>query len=510
MRADASQLFLSSLVVDRTSTTGLAEQVYELVRKAILNGHLRPGTRIPSTRALAAHLSVARNTVTSAYDQLVSEGYLSGRTGSGTTVAESLPETLLAVPAVDSARAKQVRLSKRGTVLAATPDMTPAYQRPRPFVAGVPDLSEFPFDVWLRLITKHWRSPLMSMVCCSDPAGYPPLREAIAFYLRAARSVYCEPEQVLIVSGSRQGVDLAVRLIVDRGDYVLMEDPGYPGALHTFKAAGAEIIPLDVDEAGAVVPPEDCPAKLAFLTPSHQYPLGVTMPLDRRQAWLDWAERHDAWIVEDDFDSEYRYSGTPQPAMQGLARGQRVIYAGTFSKTLFPSLRIGFLVLPPELVGPFRRARAVIDGFPAILEQAVLANFIEQGHFGRHVRRMRTIYEERRSVMVESVTRYLGGRLEIGASDSGMHVVGWLPEGYSEEGACAAAASVGVHMRPLSTCCVRPFGRPGVILGFATTTANDIRDAVRKLAAVLHSDVSAAGKDWDRAEAERTWAIGGD
>src|SRR5690242_8399944 len=180
MRSDASQLFLSTMVVDRSSSTGLAEQVYELVRQAILAGHLRPGTRIPSTRALAAHLAVARNTVTSAYDQLVSEGYLAGRTGSGTTVAKALPETLLTTPQPD--RGRHVRLSKRGNVLAATPDMTPAYQRPHAFVAGVPDLSEFPFDVWLRLITKHWRSPLMSMVCCSDPAGYPALREAIAFY----------------------------------------------------------------------------------------------------------------------------------------------------------------------------------------------------------------------------------------------------------------------------------------------------------------------------------------
>jgi GntR family transcriptional regulator/MocR family aminotransferase len=288
-----------------------------------------------------------------------------------------------------------------------------------------------------------------------------------------------------------------------------MEDPGYPGALHTFKAAGAEIIPVDVDENGAVVPPEDCPAKLAFLTPSHQYPLGVTMTVERRQAWIDWAERHDAWIVEDDFDSEYRYSGTPQPAMQGLSRSNRVIYAGTFSKTLFPSLRIGFLVLPQELVGPFRRARAAIDGFPAILEQAVLADFIEEGHFGRHVRRMRTIYEERRNVMVESVRRHLSGRMEIGTCDSGMHAVGWLADDRSEEAVCAAAASVGVHMRPLNTCCVRPYGRRGVLLGFATTTTNDIREAVRKLASVLRSEKSHPGV-WDEAAAERAWAVGGD
>ncbi len=506
MRADASHLFLSNIIVDRSSATGLAEQVYETVRKAIVEGHLRPGTRIPSTRALANHLGVARNTVTSAYDQLVSEGYLCGRTGSGTTVAKALPETLLTTT---TQRPRSARLSKRGTVLATTPDMTPTYQRPRPFVSGVPDLSEFPFDVWLRLITKHWRSPLMSMVCCSDPAGYPALREAIAFYLRAARSVYCEPEQVLIVSGSRQGVDLSVRLLVDRGDYVLMEDPGYPGALHTFQAAGAEIIPVDVDEQGAVVPPDNCPAKMAFLTPSHQYPLGVTMPLARRQAWLDWAESHDAWIVEDDFDSEYRYAGTPQPAMQGLQRCGRVIYAGTFSKTLFPSLRIGFLVLPQELVDAFRRARSVIDGFPAVLEQAVLADFIEEGHFGRHVRRMRTIYQERRDVLMQAAGRQLRGRMEIAPCDSGMHAIGWLPNGVSEEAVCAAAASVGVHMRPLSTCCVRPFARRGVLLGFATTTTSDIREAVGKLARVLRADPSNVGT-WDEAEAERQWAVGGD
>ena len=505
MRADASQLFLSSIVVDRSSSTSLAQQVYDIVRNAIIEGQLRPGTRIPSTRALAVHLRVARNTVSSAFDQLTAEGYLTGRVGSGTTVSESLPEDLLGV---QRRLERRVRLSKRGAVLASTPDLSSPYPRPRPFVTGVPDISEFPFGVWLKLIAKHWRSPLMSMVCTTDPSGYQPLREAIAFYLRAARGLNCEPDQVLIVSGSRQGVDLCARLLVDRGDYVLMEDPGYPGARYTLQAAGAELIPVDIDHSGAVVPPNDCPAKLVFLTPSHQFPLGMTMPLERRTAWLQWAERNRAWIVEDDFDSEYRYAGHPQPAMQGLDRAGRVIYAGTFSKTLFPALRIGFLVLPEQLVTPFRRARSIIDGFPAILQQAVLADFIDSGHFGRHVRKMRAIYEERRSALFESAAEHLARRLELAPCHSGMHTVGWLAGPESEQAICDAAASVGIYMRPVSSCCIRPMNRAGVLLGFATTRPADIRNAVWRLADVLQHRSWTSSPPVLSPEAE--WSLAGD
>jgi GntR family transcriptional regulator/MocR family aminotransferase len=486
VRHNAS-LLLSGIVIDRDSEVPLAVQLYDELRQAIVSGQLRRGARIPSTRALAADLEISRNTVAAAYDYLLGEGYIQSRSGAGSVVSSALPEDHLSSDPGDalSDGTNDNHLALRGVVLAEGADHVSPYEPPRPFVVGTPDVSEFPFDVWSRLLLKHWRSPLMRMVCSVDAAGYLKLREAITHYVGAARGLRCTPERVFVVSGSRQGLDMAVRLLVDRNDEVLMEDPGYPGARSAFEGAGARLYPLDIDEEGARVPDGRVKAKMAFLTPSHQYPLGMTMSLERRKKWLAWAESNSAWIIEDDFDSEFRYAGRPEPAMQGLDQSGRVIYLGTFSKTLLPSLRLGFVVLPECLVQPFRRARAVIDGFPPILEQAVLAEFIHDGHFGRHVRRMRMLYDERRLTLETEFAREMQGIIALDPCDTGIHVVGWLADGITEQDTIKAAAASGFHLRGLQPCRIRPAQRQGLLLGFAAAQPEELRRSVRILAPAM-------------------------
>jgi GntR family transcriptional regulator / MocR family aminotransferase len=346
----------------------------------------------------------------------------------------------------------------------------------------------FPAKLWTRLVAKQWRYRRVELLTCRDPAGYGPLREAIAAHIRAARAVRCEADQVVIVSGSQQALDLIARLLVDPGDVVLVEEPGYPGARAAFTAAGASLLALPVDDHGADIDkvPRQRRSRIAFVTPSHQYPLGVTMTLSRRLALLQWATRTGAWIVEDDYDSDFRYQGKPLPALQGLDANGRVIYVGSFSKTLFPSLRLGFVVLPPQLVESFRRARSIVDGHSAMLDQAVLADFISEGHFDRHIRRMRVLYEERQRVLVESAREQLHGLLDVKGAGGGMHLVGWLYRGMSDTGVAACARRFGVHMSPLSACCA--FRRPrrgGLLLGYAAYPPDKIRASIGRLAAAF-------------------------
>jgi GntR family transcriptional regulator/MocR family aminotransferase len=479
--------------LDRGSRVPLHRQFYEGLREKVLAGRLRAGMRLPSTRALALELGVSRNTVMGAFLQLLAEGYLVGRVGSGTYVADSLPDDLLRVEASEDrgpGRARAGRgLSARGEVLASTRAST-ARDRgvPRAFRPGVPALDEFPSRAWGRLAGKVWRSPPRGLLGYGDPAGYRPLREEVAAYLGAARAVRCAWEQVIVVSGSQQALDLAARVLLDPGDAAWVEDPGYAGARGALVAAGARIVPVPVDDEGLRVEDgvERAPdARLAYVSPSHQYPLGATMSLSRRLELLAWASRTGAWVLEDDYDSEYRYTGRPLAALQGLDAEGRVIYLGTFSKVLSPALRLGYLVVPPDLVDPFTAARELADRHSPAVDQAVLARFIAEGHFARHVRRTRVLYAARQAALLEAARLYLSGLLDVRPAEAGMHLVGWLHEGADDREAARRAAAQSVETTALSLYGVEPTQRGGLLLGYAAVGEAEIRTGALCLAAAL-------------------------
>ncbi|HEY4387914.1 MAG TPA: PLP-dependent aminotransferase family protein, partial [Ktedonobacteraceae bacterium] len=400
MTQSASIVASLCLELDRQSTTPLFRQIYSRLREAILSGYLEGGTRLPPTRELAEELEISRNTVVNAFEQLIAEGYLESKIGAGTYVTHVLPENIFKTAirtrdAADEAASTGVTISRWGASLKAK-SVTPIRyaQHPRAFQPGVPAIDAFPFELWAKLTARCWRYPARELLSYSDPCGYQPLRETIAGYLKASRGVKCEPEQVIITAGSQQALDLTARVLLDPGDAMWMEDPGYLGARHVFAGLGARLIPLEVDkdglnvEAGIRSAPD---VRMVYVTPSHQYPLGVTMSLTRRLALLDWATRTGAWVLEDDYDSEYRYGGRPLAALQGLDNTGKVIYMGSFSKVLLPALRLGYLVVPPTLVDIFVQARSIADRHSPQLDQVALAAFINEGHFARHIRRMKQL-----------------------------------------------------------------------------------------------------------------------
>ena len=475
------------LPLDAGSEVPLYRQLYRGVREAILGGGLTAGTPLPSTRALAGDLGVSRNTVVLAFDQLAAEGYLEGSPRSGTRVARALPARAVARRA--GARTPVPSgISARGRAIASVP--MPALARggtePRPFRVGVPALDEFPRALWGRLTSRRWRrTPVLAY---GDVSGYAPLREAIAEYVRAGRGARCTPDQVIVVNGSQQGVDLAARVLLDPGDVVWMEDPGYNGARIALLAGSAELVPVPVDGEGLVVEqgrrlaPD---ARMAYVSPSHQFPLGVTMSAGRRLELLRWAARAGAWVIEDDYDSEFRYDARPLASLQGMDEQGRVIYVGTFSKTLFPALRLGYLVVPDPLVDAFRAARAAADRHSPVVDQAVLADFLAEGHFARHVRRMRRLYAERQDALIRAIRERLEGRVEAAPAAAGMHLVAWLPQGEDDAAASASAGQCGVEAPPLSRYSVRPLERGGLLLGWAGYSPAAIRAGVEGLAAAL-------------------------
>lgn len=483
-----------------SSEVPLYRQLYQNLRQAILTGRLESGTRLPSTRALATELSVSRNTVINAFEQLTAEGYLEGKVGAGTYISRALPDEVLQVRAERSQRSRTERdgpaqpeepaLSKRGAMIAATPvaAVWGTTLRLRPFRPGLPALNAFPIKLWERLISRRWRDLSPGLLSYGDPAGYGPLRRAVAAYLGAARGVQCQPEQVMIVAGAQQAIDLAARLLLDPGDAVWVENPGYFGARGVLKGANAQIVPVPVDaeglniEAGLARRPQ---ARMVYITPSHQYPLGVTMSLRRRLALLEWAGRTGTWVLEDDYDSEYRYGGRPLAALQGLDQAGRVIYIGTFSKVLFPALRLGYLVAPPNLVDAFSTAVALVNRCLPVLEQAVLTDFITEGHFARHIRRMRTLYAERQSVLIEAAARHLPGLLSLNRAEAGMHVVGWLPQGVDEQAVAAQLKAHKIEAPLLSGYAEEPLEQAGLVLGYAAIGPQKIRAGVKQMAAAL-------------------------
>ena len=480
------------VALERGTREPLADQLYESLRKRILTGRMRAGTRLPSTRVFAKELAVSRNTVVNAFERLASEGYIEGRVGAGTRVARTSPEAMIHAGAVKRRRTAapaRRRPSERGMSIARIRTRTwpDRLGDVRPFRLGVGALSEFPIKVWTRL-SRRWAHSGTSAMDYDEVAGYRPLREAIAVYLRSARGVTCDASHLIIVHGSQQALDLTSRVLLDPDDAVWFEDPGYDGARGAFAAAGARIVPVPVDRDGFVVSAaiaRDSKARLAYVTPSHQFPLGVTMSLARRRELLEWASQSGGWVLEDDYDSEFHYTQRPLPAMQGLDGDDCVIYSGSFSKVLFPALRLGYLVVPPAVLDTFLRVRFLSDVHPSTVPQATLADFIGEGHFERHLRRMRLLYRQRQEMLVESARRHLSGLLTIRPSDGGMHLVGALPAGVDDREVSRAAGAHGVVATPLSFFAESRPSRSGLLLGYAGLTAEQIRTGTEQLAAVL-------------------------
>jgi GntR family transcriptional regulator / MocR family aminotransferase len=486
-----------AIPLDTASRATLSGQLYDGLRQAILSGSQKAGDRLPSSRTLSRELGVSRNTVTTTYDRLLAEGYLEGKIGSGTYISRTLPEAALQVrrrkPVVDEKDDRSRKPSKRGQLLAMTPAwVVRGSADPKPFRPGVPATDSLPLDAWAKLSARHWRRGDGDLLGYGDPAGYRPLREAIVAHLETARGVVCKPDQVVIVAGTQQAIDLSTRLLLDPGDRAWIEDPGFVGAQGAIIGSGAIPVPVPVDHDGMVVSEGEarCPtARLAYVTPSHQYPLGVSMKLTRRLQLLDWAHRADAWILEDDYDSEFRYTGRPLVSLQGLDRRTRVVYMGTFSKTLFPALRLSYLVAPPELTHAFVSALALAGGPPPTHPQAVLADFLKAGHFLRHIRRMRAIYAERQGALVRAVKAELDGLLEVNPSETGLQVMAWLREGIDDRTASRWAETAGLVAPPLSSYMLEPSTRQGLLLGYGAHSVPQIWEGIRRLAKALDKGI---------------------
>ena len=495
MRKDSTFVPLGVLNIDPKSTVPIYRQLYTSLRNAILIGQLASGAQLPSTRALALELGVARGTILNAYEQLLAEGYVEGEMGGGTYVARELPDELLHAPSIQAFSLSQDQggrtLSQRGMAMASTAYASPYDLSPvHVFRPGLAALDAFPLKIWSQITARRARQRSYDLLNYGDPAGYMPLRQAIAAYLGSVRAVKCDPEQVIIVTGSQQALDLSARVLLDPGDDVLIEDPYYPGAKGALLGASAHLMPVPVDKEGMCITQEMAhrvTARMVYVTPSHQYPLGVTMSLTRRLALLEWARRAKAWILEDDYDSEFRYKGRPLAALQGLDTSGRVIYIGTFSKVLFPALRVGYMVVPPDLVDGIVSARTTIDLHPPTLGQVILTDFLNEGHFGRHIRRMRELYAVRQAALVSAVKQELKGLLEVNANEAGMYLIGWLLQDIDDQRASQAAAAYGIEAPPLSTFRFEPGNSQGLLLGYTAFNEDEIRKGVQRLAQALQS-----------------------
>jgi len=474
--------------LDREGTVPLSRQVYQVLSQLILSGVLRAGTKLPASRSLAQELGLSRNTVITAYEQLLAEGYVDTRTGSGTFVSQTVPDFDSQVfAAVPRARASSgtPTLSARGQQVMGSAQA--AERQWGAFVPGVPDVSLFPHQLWLRLLRRHWRDPQPELLTYAHGPGYYPLREALCAHLRIARSVYCEPEQVIITGGIHQSLAVIALLLGDKGDKAWMEDPGYWGASTVLRTSGMTLEPVAVDEEGLAPTVEQAqqPPRFIFVTPSHQYPLGHVMSLARRRMLLEYARQHAVWIIEDDYDSEFRFGGRPIASLQGLDEHDRVLYLGTFSKTLFPSLRLGFMVVPKNLAQSMALGLSELYREGRLTEQAVLADFIAQGHYAAHIRKMRAVYARRQSLLREVITNHFGADWPLSNQEAGLHLVMHLPVGVDDKALAQAAAEAGIWVRPLSNYYAGTVRTHGLLFGYATVQEEDIAPAFDRLAGLI-------------------------
>jgi len=481
---------LPIIAIDRKASTALHRQIYDSYRAAIVDGRLRPGQRIPSTRGLASEIGVSRFPVLNAYAQLLAEGYFESRVGAGTVVSSSLPDQLTSSQPSSTtnlaARPGPRSVARRSPILPGIEAM-PWMRNWGAFRVGQVAFDQFPLHIWSTLVVRRCRGMDAQSAHYGNLMGSVALREAIANYLKIARSVRCEAEQVMIVNGSQQALEIATRVLLNLGSRVWMEEPGYNLARDVFALNGCQVIPVPVDTEGLDVAAgiRKCrKAQAAFVTPSHQFPLGVTMSASRRLQLVDWAQHSGSWIIEDDYDSEYRYESLPIASLQGLDANSRVIYVGTFSKVLFPSLRLGYLVIPPDLLDRFHMCRRVMDLGPPTFIQEVLADFIGEGHFARHIRRMRVLYGELRRTLVNQLNQDLGAIVEVVGDEAGMHLAVLLISGHRDVEVAKRAVRQNLSLWPLSPSYLGE-ARQGFILGFGATTMQEIPGAVRSLRTLL-------------------------
>jgi len=525
--------------VDQASGIALHRQIYDAIRSAILSGRLRSGEKLPSTRALSKSLGIARATVTMSFDSLLSEGYIEAAVGAGTFVSRSLPEDLMRsnieptltetqlnapvqkVKARVRGRKRKDGFEMTGTAGAVAADASTQESGSSPqgyrlswyatalrsrewlsFSADEPDvqlsfgrpaLAEFPMRVWNGLLLHHARKRNLGLLDSpANAAGFRPLREQLAAYLSRVRAVSCQAEQVIVVNGSQQGIDLVTRVLVDRGDDVCIEDPGYIGAQKAFEAQGANILPIPVDKQGIVVEAlkehererSNFSPQLVYVTPSHQSPTGVVLSVPRRLELLSWAKRVGAYIVEDDYDSEYRYKGRPIPALAGLDNAGTVIYIGTLSKVLFPALRLGYLVVPLDLAEVFTRAKWLADRHSPLLEQQVLCDFIRMGHMERHVRRMRNLYESKRKLVIAALKEHFGGAATVLGDAAGINVVVRIPSQLTDEKIVDLAKEAGIGITSTAHCYLGDSPRGEFQINYAHLAETAINDCIEKLAQI--------------------------
>lgn len=464
----------------------LFRQVYVGLREAILAGTLGAGEQLPSTRHLAEQLGISRTVILLAYEHLLAEGFVEGRHGSGTYVSRGL--------AAGKSRSREdqanLRLSRFGRSAAATATEAVAPARPSSsprydFAYGRSDIEIFPFERWRRILLRRARKASVRDLDYGSAAGNLALREAISAHIQRSRAVVCDPSQVVIVNGSQQALDLVTRVLVERGDCVAIEDPQYLGVREVLRAAGSQLHAVQVDHEG--LNPSQLPerARLVFVTPSHQFPTGVILSLTRRLALLEWARRRNAVIVEDDYDGEFRYEGQPLESLQGLDTQGRVIYVGTFSRTVFPALRIGYLIVPQSLVKAFTATKWLSDRHSAVLEQQALAEFVATGMYERHLRRLRRRNAGRRSALLQAIHKFLGDRVEITGDGAGAHVVLWPRKRVSEEVLIARAASRDVGVYGVARYFLKRPARSGIMLGYSRLREEEIREGIRRLGEVL-------------------------
>jgi GntR family transcriptional regulator / MocR family aminotransferase len=467
--------------------------LYEQLRTAILAGRLPTGARLPATRDLAKAYGLSRATIVAAFEQLKSEGYVDGRIGSGTYVSKVLPEELLTVRGDWEEGRMPERLAHRRVLLSryakrlAPFRSLPAYPV-RAFRTNQCALDLFPTGLWAQVAARRLRRASTKLLAGGETLGFRPLREAVAEYLNTSRGVKCSADEVLIVSGAQEGFDRTARLLLNPGDSAWMEEPGYPGALAVLRAVGAKVGAVPVDSEGInfeAARGRGARPKLVYVTPGHQFPLGVTMSLRRRLALLEWARKTGVLIFEDDYDSEYRYSGRPVPALQGLDRAGVVIFGGSFSAVMFPALRLGYLVVPPEMVDVFAAAQSVSTHHPAMLGQAVLCDFISEGHFARHIRRMREVYAERLGVLLRAADEELSGLVEISNVEAGLQTVGFLHGSFPAERLVSQAAEKDVELKSLRRYYSGKRAANGIVLGFAAVEPKELRRGVGVLAELL-------------------------